>query len=352
VSGQATEIAAFAGMAIWKRKRIKQMLGEAKHFSSGKAAAGHAAKIGGAVACWASRFPVDLVPACARLQVPVWQVEDGFIRSTGLGAGLVQPCSIVLDRAGIYYDPSRPSDLENLLQSKSFRDDEKDRAGRLIARLVSESITKYNLKGDDVDLPQGRKLVLVPGQVEGDRSVLLGGCGIKTMSELLRRVRRLEPDSFIIYKPHPDVVAGLRDAGLAVDTCADLVTPNADLLDLIDRVDVVHTLTSLAGFEAVLRKCEVVVHGQPFYAGWGLTHDLAPMPRRTRRLTLEEMTAAALIDYPVYADLETGASCTVEHLIDQLSVAGPTGGKQGGLLARSAAWLAAQKAGGNIGDEC
>jgi capsular polysaccharide export protein len=339
-------IAAYAGMAIWKRKRIKQMLGEAKHFSTGQAAAKQAAKTGGAIACWASRFPVDLNPECARLNVPIWQVEDGFIRSTGLGAGLVQPCSIVLDKNGIHYDPSRPSDLENLLQFKSFRDDELDRARRLIVRLVSANITKYNLKGDHVELPKGRRLVLVPGQVEGDRSVLLGGCGIESMSELLRRVRSLEPDSFIIYKPHPDVVAGLRDAKLKEETVADLVTPNADLLDLIDRVDVVHTLTSLAGFEALLRSRDVVVHGHPFYAGWGLTHDLAPIPRRTRRLMLEEMVAAALIAYPVYADLETGASCTVEHLVDQLSAIGPTDRKQGGLVARSAAWLASQQAGG------
>ena len=41
-------------------------------------------------------------------------LEDGFLRSRGLGADLVPPLALVADRAGIYYDPSRPSDIERL----------------------------------------------------------------------------------------------------------------------------------------------------------------------------------------------------------------------------------------------
>ena len=40
---------------------------------------------------------------------------------------------------------------------------------------------------------------------------------------------------------------------------------------LLGIVDEVHTLTSLTGFEALLRGIEVHAYGGPFYAGWGLT---------------------------------------------------------------------------------
>ncbi len=66
---------------------------------------------------------------------------------------------------------------------------------------------------------------------------------------------------------------------------------------LLSEIDELHTLTSLAGFEALLRGRRVVVYGRPFYAGWGLTTDLAQIDRG-RRLTLEELVAGALILYP------------------------------------------------------
>jgi capsule polysaccharide export protein KpsC/LpsZ len=330
------------GMAIWKRKRIAQMLGGLPHFATGTAAAAKAHGSGGAVACWASRFPADLRSACTAKAVPIWQVEDGFVRSSGLGAALVQPCSIVVDRLGIYYDPSGPSDLEHILQFKDYSVAERARSRLLIDQLIAADITKYNLKGRRVSLPPGRRVVLVPGQVEGDRSVLLGGYGIRTMAQLLERVRAQEPDAFIVFKPHPDVVAGLRQGDVSVGPDADLSVPDADLISLIERVDVVHTLTSLAGFEALLRGRDVVVHGQPFYAGWGLTRDLAPVARRTRSRTVEELVAAALIDYPIYADPETGETCSVEHLVLKLAAAASP--KPVGLVARSAAWIASYRA--------
>ena len=68
-----------------------------------------------------------------------------------------------------------------------------------------------------------------------------------------------------------------------------------------------------------LRGREVVCHGQPFYAGWGQTRDLAPVARRTRQRTIDELVAAALIAYPRYCDPVTGARCEVETLVDRLA---------------------------------
>ncbi|NAW62245.1 hypothetical protein CAG58_09880 [Vibrio sp. V31_P5A7T61] len=68
----------------------------------------------------------------------------------------------------------------------------------------------------------------------------------------------------------------------------------------------------------MLRAKKVVCYGQPFYCGWGLTIDKAPMARRTRQLTLNELIFASLIWYPLYISPKTGYYCsasqTVEHL--------------------------------------
>ena len=62
----------------------------------------------------------------------------------------------------------------------------------------------------------------------------------------------------------------------------------------------------------------MVVHGQPFYAGWGLTEDRDPLLRRTRRLTIDELVAATLILYPGYVSLTTGLFTTPERVLDEL----------------------------------
>ena len=97
----------------------------------------------------------------------------------------------------------------------------------------------------------------------------------------------------------------------------------------------VHTLTSLTGFEALLRGLSVTCWGQPFYAGWGLTRDQAPLPRRVRRLTLDHMVAGALLLYPRYQDPVTELPTTPEALLDRLAEAAPW---RGGAIARLRRW--------------
>jgi len=125
----------------------------------------------------------------------------------------------------------------------------------------------------------------------------------------------------VIYKPHPDVVAGLRRNGADEADAArwcDEVLVDVAMGALLPSVDEVHTITSLSGFEALLRGKKVVCHGQPFYAGWGLTEDLWPLARRTRRLSLDELVAGALILYPTYVSRTTGRFTTPERALDEL----------------------------------
>jgi capsular polysaccharide export protein len=134
-------------------------------------------------------------------------------------------------------------------------------------------------------------------------------------------VREANPDAYLIYKPHPDVVAGLRAKGRWEDEASrwcDEVVVDVPMDALLAAVDEVHTMTSLTGFEALLRGKRVVCYGQPFYAGWGLTEDIIPHPRRTRRLSLDELVAGALILYPRYFDYQGGIQIPVEQAIEHL----------------------------------
>lgn len=261
-------------------------------------------------------------PEGVAAEVRITRLEDGFLRSVGLGADLVRPLSWVLDSRGIYFDASRPSDLEQLLQNTAFEQPLLERAAALRSRIVEQGITKYNLGTDSWQRPsQAQRVLLVPGQVESDASIRLGAPGICTNMGLLQAVRQAHPDAYLLYKPHPDVVAGLRKRGAAEDQAlewCDEVIHDTSMGALLPLVDELHLLTSLAGFEALLRGKPVVCYGQPFYAGWGLTTDMLPVSRRTRRLTLDQLVAAALILYPRYVARGSGRLTTPEQALDEL----------------------------------
>ena len=275
-----------------------------------------------AVVVWGRRARPKLLDAAARRQLPVLQVEDGFLRSVGLGADLVDPVSWVVDHQGVYYDATRPSDLETCLATGHWPPAQKQRAAALRQRLVEEAITKYNLQAEPWIRPAGqRRVVLVIGQVESDASIRYGAPGLRTNRALLEAVRAAEPEAYLVYKPHPDVVAGLCRAGDGEESAADLcdaVLTQGSIQQLFTQIDALHVLTSLAGFEALLRGLEVHCWGLPFYAGWGLTHDRERCDRRQRHLLLDELVHGALIDYPRYVSRDSGWFITPEQAIDEL----------------------------------
>ncbi|WP_310463496.1 capsular polysaccharide biosynthesis protein [Sphaerotilus sp.] len=280
---------------------------------------------GTAVAVWGRR------PAPPLATGPVLRIEDGFLRSVGLGADLTRPLSWVIDDLGIYFDATRPSRLEQLLRQHDFDDALRERARALRTAIVNAGLTKYNVGGGAWQRPPtALYVVLVPGQVESDASIQWGAADIRTNAELLRAVRAAEPDAWLVYKPHPDVVAGLRQTGTSWQSecerlrryCDEIVT-DVPMHALLASVDGVHTLTSLTGFEALLRDCPVTTWGMPFYAGWGLTEDRAPAEhparqRRRRRLLLDELVAATLILYPTYLSRHSGAYTTPEQALVEL----------------------------------
>ncbi|WP_044043393.1 capsular polysaccharide biosynthesis protein [Octadecabacter antarcticus] len=305
-----------SGMRLWKRGPLQKVFGQHRKMmfeDHPDKADALAAKTGRGRMVWAGK---------AADHDSALRVEDGFLRSRGLGADLIAPLSLVLDDRGIYYDPTGPSRLEAHIESSpSLPDAATLRAEMLIERITSAGLSKYNLtaKNFPADLPKGRR-ILVPGQVEDDASIRLGTTDVTTNRALLQACRAANPAAVILYKPHPDVEAGLR-TGAVPDAAniADVVLTHTSPIAALDAVDAVWTMTSTIGFEALLRGKDVTCLGTPFYAGWGLTEDRAtPIPRRTALPTLAQLTHAVLIDYPRYFDPVSGHPCPVEVVIERL----------------------------------
>lgn len=279
---------------------------------------GAAVEPGSTLLLWGSTAP----PRGLTGSVNVIRVEDGFLRSVGLGAELVRPLSWVFDFQGIYYDANRPSLLETWLNTADFDEALLLRAARFRAQIVASGLTKYNVLGEVWTRPvTTRRVILVVGQVEGDASLAHGAGEIRRNIDLLRAVRQQYPQHYLVYKPHPDLVAHLRRGGIARRVAEDLcdeVVANATMSTLLAQVDQVHVMTSLAGFEALLREKRVVCHGRPFYAGWGLTDDRVAIPRRARARSLDELVAAALLMYPTYVSARSGQKTTAEGALQDL----------------------------------
>lgn len=298
-------------MRLWKRPHLQRFFGRWK----GVRFARNAPKQAG------PRKLMVWGDAALREGTRATRIEDGFLRSRGLGAELTPPLSLIADDLGLYYDPQHPSRLEALLNAP-LPPDARLRAQKLLERLRAGGVTKYNLGGAQPELPAGHR-ILVPGQVEDDASIRLGASGdVSTNLALLQKARAQNPDAVILYKSHPDVEAGLRPGAVARDTAlglADQVLERADPGWLLDHVDEVWTITSTLGFEALLRGLPVTTLGAPFYAGWGLTRDLAPVPaRRQARPDLVALVHAALIAYPRYLDPVTRLPCSPELALERL----------------------------------
>lgn len=313
------------GFAVAKRQAVRRLLNapgaEVRYFDTPTAAAEAATACNGRLLVWAGKESPDFATTAAAFTGPVVRMEDGFIRSRGLGSNFVEALSVALDDQGIYYDASGHSRLESLIEGGEIDPAVLARAAALRARIVETALSKYNLAGSPPpDWPGDRLRILIVGQVEDDRSILLGCGEIRTNAGLVRAVRAEHPDAFLIYRDHPDVRAGNRVGRLdeAVGALVDARADDLDILACIETCDAVATLTSLTGFEALLRGKRVLTWGRPFYAGWGLTEDRLSTPRRTRRATMDGVIAAALIRYPLYITPE-GWPCEAEDLVERLA---------------------------------
>ena len=277
------------------------------------------------VLVWGMNLPEIIKNSRAKITY----VEDGFIRSIGLGSEHTPPMSLNFDSKTIYFNAHQASTLEDILNTYDFASDPElmARAIRLKNVLLDTGISKYNHNSDvDIDSIYGEKTknrILVIGQVEDDASIKYG-CSVPiTNNDLVRLAVRENPTSQVIYKPHPDVLLQKRrmlsDPKEVASICKVLVD-DIPLAQSLETIDHVYTITSQAGFEALLRNIPVTTLGCPFYSGWGVTDARQPNARRKAKRTVEEILAAAYILYPKYFDFDKNEKVEVEDIIKKLLV--------------------------------
>ncbi len=299
------------GMSPWKRRYIKRFLQSPN--GSVRFGSANTRQSDECLVCWGFRCTLDS-------DQPLWRMEDGFLRSAGLGSDFTAPGSLVVDTSGLYFDPASPSDLEKMLLEYDSSDIDRQRARNLRKKLIETGVSKYNTGAANTSVHHAsdRDRILVIGQVEDDESVKRGCSQVTSNEELLQAVRKSRPDGWIVYRPHPDVACGNRQGAVSaacLAACADAIDTNTRIGESIDASKEVHTMTSLTGFEALMRDKKVVTWGAPFYSGWGLTDDQLSIPRRQRRRSIDELVYICLIKYPRYVDPVSGDFTDAETMI-------------------------------------
>ncbi|EFJ2428557.1 beta-3-deoxy-D-manno-oct-2-ulosonic acid transferase [Escherichia coli] len=276
---------------------------------------------------WGYKISDENVRLLKNKNIKINYVEDGFIRSVELGATKCPPLSLCIDNKAAYFDSTKKTALEDLLNNYNFEKDPSliPRASSIISKIIENNISKYNSAPiKDVSKIYGKKdryRVLVIGQVEDDASIKYGYKGHITNNDLVKLAAAENPTAQIIYKPHPDVLNGYRkyysDPRDIANICL-VLKENISLASAFQTIDHVYTITSLSGFEAILRGIKVTTLGDAFYSNWGLTDDRQNNIRKKRKLTKEQLFALAYIVYPKYYSALNGDLITIEEAIQLL----------------------------------
>jgi hypothetical protein len=271
---------------------------------------------------WGAKFHIFRGDIFKSVAIQSLTIEDGFLRSMGSGLLHTRPASLSIDKKGIYFDAETPSSLEDLLNQYDFSTNSEilRRAKTGIEIMKAARLTKYyDIRPYDENpkfVKTSRYSILVIGQVEDDASISAGKAKVRTNVDLVMQAKMDFPDADIYFRPHPDYWNGNRKSGSNVrklkNICA-IVPPESSLYELFDVVDHVYTITSLAGFEALVHGLKVTTFGVPFYSNWGLTEDVVKEPRRKRKLTLEELFAGAYLLYPTYFHYKSDEPVTFEE---------------------------------------
>ncbi|MCF6306022.1 MAG: capsular polysaccharide biosynthesis protein, partial [Rhodobacteraceae bacterium] len=253
--------------------------------------------------------------AAKRRDLPVVSIEDAFLRSNHPGPATA-PCGLIIDEISIYFDASKPSRLENILNGDGLDDPLLlARAHNGIAFLKASGLSKYNPVPRSFGQMPDPGYVLVIDQTAGDASIKSGNASAETFHKMLAAARAENPDKPIVIRSHPAVKSVRKSGHFSAADCDKntvLQTCRINPWDLLEGADSVYCVTSQLGFEAILAGHKPRVFGMPFYAGWGLSQDEQHLERRVKTLTAEQLFAGAMLEYPVWIDGFQGRQCSFE----------------------------------------
>lgn len=132
---------------------------------------------------------------CEKHNIPYLGLEDGFLRSIGLGVDGSPPLSICLDDVGIYYDATRPSRLENILNSSGWETEQiLNDAEEALALIRKNYLSKYNhapMVEGNTFVNNGKKRVLIVDQTLGDMSISLGLADKEQFKQMYEKAKKI-----------------------------------------------------------------------------------------------------------------------------------------------------------------
>lgn len=264
-----------------------------------------------------------------RNKLPYVAFEDGFLRSIRPGSSEL-PLSIVMDRTGIYYDSTRPSDLEALVRKRISLSRNEVFANIVLDTLRGHKLSKYNdFVGDNTQVSMKlndsrSKNILVVDQTAGDASILWGNAKASSFLDMLECAVSENLDCSIVVKTHPEAIVGSKAGHIdknAINKLAKrcsafrkalredrilLISDRVNPWVLLERCSKVYCVSSQLGFEGLMAGCEVHCYGVPFFAGWGLTQDRIATHRKRGQASLPDLVAAVYADYCIYYDHNNG----------------------------------------------
>ncbi|NRD70190.1 capsular polysaccharide biosynthesis protein [Psychrobacter okhotskensis] len=220
---------------------------------------------------WGYKAPDYFIEYIREQGLDIFFVEDGFIRSGPDDESGAPPLSIVMDSQAPYFDTTRPNDLTDLIANFDFEQDGYDEtlAQEMLDYYVAHRVSKYNHQ-PYVDVSpiygeKSKKRILVLGQVSHDDSLKYGGGIGVTLLDVVNKAIEENPAAQIIVKPHPMTLNDPSVVSALTELDCLILTQSIHLVDALETIDHVYTITSLGGFEALLRGKAVTVLGSPFY---------------------------------------------------------------------------------------
>ncbi len=321
------------GVRHWTRANIKPFLRSSKNrivFVKSVSAAKQAGiKPGDRVAIWRTRRPDRLEELIAITGQQPIKLENGFLESLGFESKSAQPVSLLLDNENIYNTSSKSSTLDSILKNTKFTTYQIKKSASIRHKIAASRESRLVLKTDAIT---NQKILLIPGQIESEQAAIATRNDITTNLALIHSVRKANPDAYLIYKPHPQVANGSSAGKVHPDTVlkhCDQYVELSDIPTCLETVDEVHTLSSIVGFEALIKGIPVTTYGRPFYAGWDLTTDLSVLLTPGKKLSINELIAGALLVYPRYYDWDSGSFTDCESIIDKFIEKTKAAPKQG-----------------------
>ena len=228
-------------------------------------------KVNPVIYIWGYKAPSYFIDYIREQGLDIFFLEDGFIRSGPNDDSNTPPLSIVMDSQAPYFDTTRPNDLTDLIANFDFEQEGYDEAlaKEMLDYYVSHRVSKYNHQ-PYVDIAplygvKNRERILVLGQVPHDDSLKYGGGEDITLLDVVNKAIKENPEAQIIVKPHPMTLNDLSTINTLAELDCLTLTQSIHLVDALETIDHVYTITSLGGFEALLRGKKVTVLGRPFY---------------------------------------------------------------------------------------